>query len=236
MDIGELAEIGAAAGVPVAHDLGSGCLVDLAARGRPGEQRVQDSVASGADLVCFSGDKLLGGPQAGILVGKAEAVERCRRHPMFRAMRPGRLVYTALEATLRLYLGGEEEACRRVPTLHQLTAAGDGLERRARRWAEELRALPGLEETLKLSVVKVASQAGSGSLPARDYASWALRLLPRQISAEGLAEALRRGEPSVLGRLRDDALLLDLRTLREEDLALLELSLGRISAQSDSMS
>ena len=129
--LAELVELGGEHGLPVVHDLGSGCMVDLAralasggggsiGSGGSGETRVRDSVAAGADLVCFSGDKLLGGPQAGLIVGKAEAVERCRRHPLFRALRPGRMIYTALEATLRIYEAGEEEALARIPALRSL--------------------------------------------------------------------------------------------------------------------
>jgi len=124
VEVAALAALGREHGVPVAHDLGSGCLIDLAPHGLPGEPVVQASVAAGADLVCFSGDKLLGGPQAGIVVGRAAAVERCRRHPLFRALRPGRLIYAALEATLRLYLDADAAVLRQVPALARLTARG----------------------------------------------------------------------------------------------------------------
>ncbi|MEM7586135.1 MAG: L-seryl-tRNA(Sec) selenium transferase [Acidobacteriota bacterium] len=217
VEIDVLAEIGREHGVPVVHDLGSGCLVDLAAHGRPGEQLVRDSVAAGADLVCFSGDKLLGGPQAGLIVGRKEAVEACRRHSLFRAMRPGRLIYTALEATLRLYLGGVEEAVARIPALHRLTMAAEELQPRAAALAARLAELPGLEAT----AVECGSQAGSGSMPARDIASWGVRLVPSGGSAQALAAFLRRGEPSILTRVQDDALIIDLRTLDEDEAELI---------------
>jgi L-seryl-tRNA(Ser) seleniumtransferase len=223
VEIEELVVLGREHGVPVVHDLGSGTPVDLASYGLTGEPPLLRSVAAGADLVCFSGDKLLGGPQAGIILGSQEAVERCRRHPMMRALRPGRLVYTALEATLRLYAGGEAAAVERVPVLARLTAAPEELRRRARRLARRLRGIPGLAAT----VVPCASQAGSGSLPARDLPSWAVRLLPEG-SVEDLAAALRRGDPPILARIHEGALLLDVRTLDDSDLPLLVARLAEL--------
>ncbi len=144
-------------------------------------------------------------------------MDRCRRHPLFRALRPGRLIYASLEATLRLYLGGDDEALRRLPALHRLTVDEDELERRARGLARSLEDLP----RLGVEAVACESQAGSGSLPARDYPSWAVRLVPEDGSVEALAEALRRGEPPILARLRDDGLLLDVRTLEDDAFALI---------------
>ncbi len=226
VEIPALVEIGREHGVPVVHDLGSGCLVDLAAHGRPGEELVSASLEAGADLVCFSGDKLLGGPQAGIIAGSREAVDLCRKHSLFRAMRPGRLVYTALEATLRLYLGGEEEAIRKIPALRWLTATGDDLRSRARSLASRLESL----EAFEIEAVECMSQAGSGSLPAREFPSWGLRLVPRAGSAGELAAELRRGEPSILTRVRDDSLLFDMRTLADGDLHDVEQRLRELSA------
>ncbi len=142
VEIEELAALGRERGIPVAHDLGSGCAVDLESRGLSGEPLLRRSVEAGADLVCFSGDKLLGGPQAGIILGRREHVERCRRHPLFRAMRPGRLIYTALEATLRLYGAGEDAAFERLPVLRQLTEPAAALEPRARHLAQRLEERP----------------------------------------------------------------------------------------------
>ncbi len=219
VDVATLVAIGREHGVPVVHDLGSGCLIDLAAQGRPGEQRVKASVEAGADLVCFSGDKLLGGPQAGIIAGRREAVERCRRHPLYRTMRPGRLIYTALEATLGLYLEREdEEILRQLPALRCLTAEAGELRRRARASARRLTDLAGFE----IAAVECTSQAGSGSLPARDYPSWGLGIVPVNGSVDELAAELRCGEPSILARVQEDSLLLDLRTLQEGELRLIE--------------
>jgi L-seryl-tRNA(Ser) seleniumtransferase len=212
VEIAELAQLGREHGIPVVHDLGSGCLLDLASRGLPGESLVRHSIAAGADLVCFSGDKLLGGPQSGLLAGRRDAVDRCRRHPLMRALRPGRLTYTALEATLRLY--HEETAPDSIPTLRRLLADPAALRRRAQKLARLLRPVAGLTAT----ITPCASQAGSGSLPARDLPSWGVRLTTA-LPAAGLARHLRTGVPAILPRIADDAVLLDVRTLDDAELA-----------------
>ncbi len=212
--IDELVALGRERHVPVVHDLGSGSLLDLAAAGIPGEPQVRRSVASGADVVCFSGDKLLGGPQAGVLVGRREAIGRCRRHPLFRALRPGRLVYTALEATLRLYTAGPEAAREKVPALCRLLTPPALLEARARRLARRL-ASPG---TLQAKAVPCTGQAGSGSLPQLELAGWGVRLALAGRSADDLARRLRTGDPAVVARIEDGEVLLDLRSVGEEEL------------------
>ncbi len=223
VEIAELAALGREHGIPVVHDLGSGCLVDLAGRGLAGESLVQHSIAAGADLVCFSGDKLLGGPQSGLIAGREEAVERCRRHPLMRAMRPGRLVYTALEATLRLYK--DDIAGEAVPTLDRLFADPALLRRRARKLARQLQPIAGLTAT----VTPCASQAGSGALPARDLPSWGVRLAT-SLPAADLARHLRTGVPAILPRIVDDAVLLDVRTLEDGDLPIVARRLAAICA------
>ena len=215
VEIEELVALGRQHGIPVVHDLGSGCLVDLASRGIPGETLLQRSVAAGVDLVCCSGDKLLGGPQAGLILGRQQAVDRCRRHPLFRAVRPGRLIYTALEATLRLYTGGEERAVERVPTLRRLTEPAAPLRRRAQRLARQLDGAAAA-----VSVVSCASQAGSGSLPTREIASFGVRVMPTHRSVEELAAQLRTADPAVLARVHEGALVFDVRTLADEELPL----------------
>lgn len=211
VSIEALAELGRERGIPVVHDLGSGCLVDL-----PGEPRVQDSLAAGVDLLCFSGDKLLGGPQAGILAGRKQTVDRCRRHPLMRALRPGRMTYTALEATLRTYLDGEAAAFERIPVLRRLVADPAELKERAESLAGSLENIAGLQ----VAVVPTTSQAGSGSLPAREIPSWAVQLRS-ELSATELAARLRAGQPAILARVREEAVLLDVRTLEDDDLSLL---------------
>ncbi len=217
VELAELAALGRRHGVPVVHDLGSGCLVDLAGRGLPGEELVADSVAAGADVVCFSGDKLLGGPQAGVLAGRREAVGRCRRHPLFRSLRPGRLVYAALEATLGLYLGDDDAAVAAVPALRQLLAPREELRARAEALAGALTGALEASAGLEVRVVDCESRAGSGSLPTRGYPSAGVELRAAGLSADRLAARLRAGDPPVVARVRDGAVLLDVRTVEEAE-------------------
>ncbi len=224
--IPELVEIGRRVGRPVVHDLGSGCLIDLASRGRPGESLVSDSVGAGCDLVCFSGDKLLGGPQSGIIVGKRELVEQCRKHPLYRAMRPGRLTYVALEATLRIYRAGPDAAVERIPALRRLLATAESLEPRALALSTALAGIPGL-------AAKVESHralAGSGSLPTREIESRAVRLASERHSATELARLLRSGTPTIFPVVRDDAVRLDVRTFDDEDVPAITIRLREIHA------
>jgi L-seryl-tRNA(Ser) seleniumtransferase len=188
----ELAAVARRHGVPLVDDLGSGVLVEL-----PGEPSAKESLAAGSDLVCFSGDKLLGGPQAGIVVGRADLVERLRRHPLQRAMRADKLTLAALEGTLQLYL----ESPERIPVLRML--AQDIETVRAR--AERLATLAGgtVEETI--------GRVGGGALPLAELASYACAV------DESLAEPLRRGEPPVLGVVRDGKLLLDCLALADTE-------------------
>jgi L-seryl-tRNA(Ser) seleniumtransferase len=199
-------------GVPVMVDLGSGALVDLAALSGgllPTEPLVRDQIAAGADLVTFSGDKLLGGPQAGILVGTSEVIARIKRHPLMRALRPDKLVLTALSATLDLYRRG---AHLEIPVLAMMTASAESLKARADRLAA---GLPGI------SVVPTASAVGGGALPTVTVPSWALAV------DEGRAAALRKGDPAIVGRISEGRLLLDLRTVLLTDEAELVAALSR---------
>jgi len=188
----ELADLAHAHGLPLVDDLGSGVLADV-----PGEPRVQDSLRAGADLVCFSGDKLLGGPQAGIVVGRTELVERLRRHPLQRAVRVDKLSLAALEGTLRLHL----DAPDRIPVLRMLREDASTVRARAERLAE----LAGgtVEETV--------ARVGGGALPLAELPSFACTV------EESLAAPLRVGEPPVVGIVRDGRLLLDCRTLADDE-------------------
>jgi L-seryl-tRNA(Ser) seleniumtransferase len=205
----ELVALGRERGVPVVDDLGSGSLLDTAAYGLAHEPMVQESVAVGMGLVCFSGDKLLGGPQAGIIVGDAELVGRLKRHPLTRAVRPDKLTIAALAATLDHYL--REEAPRMVPIWRMIAAPLDALAARAERVAAALATLG-----VAAAVEDGASTVGGGSLPDETLPS---RVVAVRVASEAaLAERLRRGDPPVIARLERDRLLLDLRTvLPEED-------------------
>jgi L-seryl-tRNA(Ser) seleniumtransferase len=213
--VAELVAFGRARGLPVVVDLGSGALVDLRTRGLPSEPMVQEAVASGADLVTFSGDKLLGGPQAGILVGRRQAVDACRRHPLARAVRIDRLDLAALAATLRHYLD-PERAWEEVPILRMLGADLKEVTDRALWLARHLR--ERLDRAAQVTVVASTCQMGGGALPDVAIPSAAVLVQPRDGQAAAWAERLRAHRPPVIVRVQDDALHLDARTLLPEDL------------------
>jgi L-seryl-tRNA(Ser) seleniumtransferase len=208
--LAELVALGRRRGVPVIYDLGGGCLVDLRAVGLPAEPTVQEAVAAGADLILFSGDKLLGGPQAGVIVGRRGAVDRCRRHPLARALRLDKLDLAALAATLRSYLD-PERAWEEVPVLALLRRPPAARVRLARRLARA--AAAALGEAATVDVVPTEGEVGGGTLPGAVIASSAVRIRPAHDRPEAWAARLRRGTPSVIGLVRDRALLLDVLAL-----------------------
>ncbi len=213
----ELAELGRARGVPVMEDLGSGCLIDLSAHGFPYEPTVPEVVASGVDLVTFSGDKLLGGPQAGIAVGRADLVERLAHNPLNRALRIDKLTVAALEATLYAYEAGT--ALETIPTLRMLTEPLPAIRRRARALRQRV---PGARaRALGAEIVEERSQVGGGALPTVELPTAALAIGSTERPATALDEALRTGRPAVLGRIADGRLLLDCRTILPEDVPVL---------------
>jgi L-seryl-tRNA(Ser) seleniumtransferase len=210
----ELVALGAEHGVPVYEDQGSGVLIDLGPHGLPGEPTMGDAVAAGADLVSVSGDKLLGGPQAGIIAGKKAAVDRLKKHPLARALRLDKMTLAALEATLRLYLD-PERALREIPTLAMLTARPEAIEARAIGFARRIEGAAG--EALAVSTAADLSRAGGGSLPMADIPTTVVALAPRALSANDLEERLRLGTPTIVARIKDGRVLLDPRTLTGTD-------------------
>jgi len=215
----ELTALGRERGIPVVDDLGSGALLDLTRYGLTAEPTVHASVAVGADIITFSGDKLLGGPQAGLVIGKRDYIARLKRHPLMRVLRVDKLTLAALEATLRLYRD-EERARREIPTLAALTAPFPEVHERAVRLESMLGALP-----VEVSLEPGISQVGGGSLPGEELPTTLVCLRPQTGSVTELAVRLRVGEPSVWGRVQRNTLLLDLRTVREEELSELAHSL-----------
>ena len=201
----ELVRLGRAHGIPVVDDLGSGVLVEL-----EGEPSARDALNAGADLVCFSGDKLLGGPQSGIVVGRADLIEKLRRHPLQRALRADKLTLAALEGTLALYLD-PERAVREIPVLRMLGEPLEAVRGRAERLAE----LAGgeIEETV--------GRVGGGALPLAELPSFACAV------EEELAAPVREGEPPIVGILRDGRLLLDCRTLTDDEVDEVAAAIGR---------
>jgi L-seryl-tRNA(Ser) seleniumtransferase len=206
----ELAALAHEHRLPFIHDIGSGLLADLAPFGLTSEPRVQEAVTTGADLVILSGDKLLGGPQAGCLVGRAELVAACRRNPLARAARADKLTLAALEATLRLYRD-PEVALREVPVLRMLTLSGENLARRASALAAAIR--PHCPAALPPRLAPGESLPGGGSFPGATLATTLVLLDPGPRGADALALALRLGEPPVVARVVDGAVALDPRTL-----------------------
>jgi len=206
--IDELVALGRERGVPVMDDLGAGALVDL-----PPEPSLADSIASGADLITCSGDKLIGGPQAGVILGRRAWVDRVRRNPLFRALRVDKLTLTALEATLRLFLrpDGPGDA---HPTLRMLRIPAADLDVRAQALARRIAAdVPALE----VSTGPGFSQVGSGSLPGEDLPTTLVRLRHPAEAASAFARRLRLGDPPIYTRIVDEAICLDPRTLLDGD-------------------
>jgi L-seryl-tRNA(Ser) seleniumtransferase len=206
----KLAELGALArerGILLLHDLGSGTLLETADYGLAHEPTVQESLAAGTDVACFSGDKLLGGPQAGIIVGRGELVERIKKHPLARAVRPDKLCLAGLSATLLHYL--KDQATREIPIWQMIAARPDDLKRIARRWARRLR-----QAGISTRVIAGKSAIGGGSLPGATLPTWLVAIHhPRP---DALAARLRANETPIIGRIEDDQLLLDPRTVLPE--------------------
>jgi L-seryl-tRNA(Ser) seleniumtransferase len=204
----ELCALGRARGIPVYEDLGSGNLVPLSAPGLTPEPTVKASVDAGVDLVSFSGDKLLGGPQAGVVVGRPDLIGRIKSHPLNRAVRVDKMTVAAMEATLELYRDGR---LLDVPAYRLLTQGGDELRARAERLRERLRAA-GVEA----QVVRTVGQVGGGAMPLAAPESWACALT--QGEPQAMQERLRGAEPPVIARIADGKLLLDVRCLADEEL------------------
>jgi L-seryl-tRNA(Ser) seleniumtransferase len=214
VSLAELVALGRSYGLLVVEDLGSGCLLDLSRYGLEKEPTVQETVKAGADLVLFSGDKLLGGPQAGLALGNKEVVARLRQNPLARALRPDKLTLAALEATVRLYLE-EPRAVAALPTLRMLTRPVKELERQARTLARSIRRRWG--EALQVEVRASEGRVGGGALPQTALPSRALALSLPPMAPHELEKRLRQAQPPIIGRVEYGALLLDLRTVLPED-------------------
>jgi len=206
----ELVALSQRSGLPLVEDLGSGCLVDLSAHG-VGEPTVRQSVETGVSLVMFSGDKLLGGPQAGVIAGNKELVTRVRRYPLFRALRVDKLTIAALEATLGAYL---RAAWDEIPTMRMIRMTPQELKRRAENFIRELRPELPLDE-VEIEIADGASLAGGGSTPSQSLPTKIIRIASARYSATKLEQRLRRAPAgvSVIARVEDERLILDLRTV-----------------------
>jgi len=210
---GELVELGDRYGIPVINDLGSGALIDSMLLGIPHEETVAESVEAGVAVSTFSGDKLLGGPQCGVVAGRADAIGRMRVNPLMRALRPGKQTLAALQATLTLFLEGD--AIERVPVLRM--AATPAARVRERAFALMTRAGERLPSLAHADVVESTALMGGGTAPEAGMPSYAIRVAPNSGSAAELARRLRVAERPVVARTAEDAVFLDLRTVRPED-------------------
>jgi L-seryl-tRNA(Ser) seleniumtransferase len=214
----DLVALGAERNLPVMEDLGSGMLFDLSPFGLPREPTVSEAVASGLDAVTFSGDKLLGGPQAGIIVGKKWALDKIRHHPLARALRIDKMTLAGLEATLRHYLV-HEEAIREIPVLNMLGLTAEDLRRRCLALGKAIG--EALGEAATVETVPETSPVGGGALPLIELPGFALALTPRNLSVDDLAARLREGELPLVGRIQEGRLLLNPRTITREEEELL---------------
>ncbi|MFV0423518.1 L-seryl-tRNA(Sec) selenium transferase [Oleidesulfovibrio sp.] len=224
----ELCELGRRHNLPVIEDLGSGVFYDFTGLGLGHEPTVQQVVADGADVVTFSGDKVLGGPQAGIIVGRKEFIDRIKKNPMNRALRIDKMTLAALEATLRLYMD-MDKATREVPTLAMILAKPEELARRARRLAMRLR--KALGDAAQVTQRKGASRVGGGSFPERDLPTTLVCIRPAALSATELKACLLDTDPPLAGMLLEDAFCLDPRTLADNEFALVTNALSQALTQ-----
>jgi L-seryl-tRNA(Ser) seleniumtransferase len=209
VSIADLVSLGKQHDLPVIDDIGSGALIDFGQFGFQGEPIARESITAGADLVLFSGDKLLGGPQAGILAGRRELIQRIERDPLMRAFRLDKMTLAALEATLRLYLN-ETRALEEVPGLRMLGMPLAELRDRAESLAEKLRSVGGLAS---VTVTEDSAYVGGGSLPDQAMKTYVVEVAASSLSEQELAHKLRTGTPAVVGRLQEGRLLFDVRTL-----------------------
>ncbi len=205
----ELVELGHRYDMPVIDDIGSGALIDFGQFGLPGEPLAVDSVAAGADLVLFSGDKLLGGPQCGILVGRRKYIDSLARHPLTRALRVDKMTLAALAATLHLYRD-PVKAKEQIPLLMLLSTSAENLANRAQRLAPQLQECPAIRIA---EAVAGRTFLGGGSVPTQELPTWCVSLEPTEGSVDSLARRLRVGPFAVFGRIQQDRLLLDLRAV-----------------------
>lgn len=212
--IKELVLLGKKRRIPVMYDLGSGCLLDLKPYGIYTEPSVQEIVKSGVDIISFSGDKLLGGPQGGIIVGRRRYIEKILKNPMARALRIDKMTIAAFEATLMEYMD-QENAKKEIPVLNMLFQTPEEIKSRARRIAAGLRKVV---RNAGIEVIKDTSKAGGGSLPEREFPTFAVSLKPEHISVNELESRLRKSSPPVISRIKGNMLLLDARTIRRQDI------------------
>jgi len=223
----ELVALGKEHGIPVVEDFGSGNLLPLAAFGLPEEPTVQQSLSAGVDLISFSGDKLLGGPQSGILIGNSERVKACRENPLARALRVDKLTYAALEATLRAFLQGK--ATEEIPVLQMLAPSAAEVRARSQRFLESIPSRSGGK--LELELVDGFSKVGGGAAPETEIPTCLISVGSGNLSAQSIVDRLRGSDPPIIARIAEDHVLLDLRTVAPEQERILASALADLEAR-----
>ena len=221
---GNLAKLAQERGVILMEDLGSGVLIDLSPYGMGEEPVVSDILKAGVDVVMFSGDKLLGGPQAGIIAGKREIIAKLKSHPLMRAVRVDKLSLAALEATLRLYRAPHDPV-EEIPVLRMLAEAIESVEARAIRLGKDLSNL----ESLQLEVTPSIARVGAGALPERDLHSFSVSIRSDKHSPDALCAALRQNKPPIIARIERDRVLFDMRTVNDDEIDVIARAVTRIA-------
>ena len=227
VDASQLVELGNRYGIPVMEDLGSGCLIDFSKYGIPKEPTVQEALATGVDLLTFSGDKLLGGPQAGIILGRRDLIDAIKSNPMTRALRIDKLTLLALEETLNMYRD-EKVAVEQIPTLRMICEPYEALKAKVRRLARMIGKLD--TPNFALDQEDGISRVGGGALPLLELPSRLLSLLPEKRSAHQIEEWLRSYTPPIIVRVEKDHVLLDVRTVQEEELKTVAQAIKELAA------
>ncbi len=222
----QLVALGRKRGIPVMEDLGSGSFVDMARFGLHGEPTVSEAMGTGVDVVTFSGDKLLGGPQAGIILGRKEIVAECRKNPLTRALRVDKMTLAVLEATLRLYRD-ERLALEKVPTLRMIAVPLALLEERAQHLAALIREADP-QHRLQVRVQQSSSQVGGGALPGQGLPTYAVAVSSPGMSTQRIEAHLRNNEPPIIARIESDQYLMDVRTLQAEDFPIVQHAFQRL--------
>jgi len=214
----ELVRIGNEKDIPVVEDIGSGVLLDLSKYGIEHEPTVQESLKAGVDIVTFSGDKLLGGPQAGIIVGKKEYIDRMKKNPLTRAIRVDKFTISALEATLRIYLD-EDDAIKKIPTLRMITMPLEEIEDKANRLYMKIKEV--VNKDINIERVDEYSQVGGGAMPLERIPTKAIMLYSQNMDVTKIEKNLRGLDTAIITRIYKDKMYIDLRTIRDEDFDLI---------------
>ncbi len=230
VSLAQLVDMGKTRGLPVMEDLGSGTFVDFSRYGLMKEPTVQESVRAGADVVTFSGDKLLGGPQGGLLVGSRAVMDRIKKNPLTRAFRIDKLTLAALESTLRLYRD-EAKAVREIPTLRMLTCSAEEIEQRADALLERIRRID--PQRIMAEPVDSISRAGGGSFPLLEIPTKCVSIRISGMSASRIDRLLRKKSPPVIGRIESERYLLDVRTIADDEIKWIEKAIGRLPGHSN---